>query len=662
MDTWLILGQVEAGLIKTASRTARFGLSTRWVVRWNGGSLVAESDTADHSRAGEATGGIFLDPGVFARIKNSRDQEAFAAAWLEVLAKVVEGMRTGVVVLGPAGRGPFAPVAVWPVGATGSRAVLGAVETAVGTRRLVVQGGQNAAGTGERTNTAIAFPITVNDQVCGAAAVEVTASPESDIRLAMDHLEWGCGWLEAMLRRRRVTSTDRLVTVIELLATSLHYDRFQSAATAVATELAGALACERVSIGFLKGRHVRVRALSHSASFSKKANLIRAIEAAMDEAVDQQAVILFPQAGEGLERVTRAHAELRDHHGAGAICSVPLAEGQRLIGALTLERPTGERFDHETVRLCEHVGLLVGPVLDIKRKDDRWLLRKAADSGLQILHRLFGPWHVGLKLGALATIAACAFFAFATGDYRVTADASLEGTVQRAVAAPIAGYLAEAETRAGDIVRQGQVMALLDDRDLRLEKLKWVSERAKQMGEFSEALAKHERAQVRVLRTQIDQAEAQIALIDEQLARLRILAPFDGFVVRGDLSQALGGPVERGDVLFEVAPLHSYRVILEVDERDVGTVTVGQRGVLALSGLPDESLPIQVEKVTPISSAEEGRNYFRVEARLEGEPSAKLRPGMEGVGKINIDERLLIWIWTYKAIHWLRMFVWSWWP
>jgi hypothetical protein len=35
---------------------------------------------------------------------------------------------------------------------------------------------------------------------------------------------------------------------------------------------------------------------------------------------------------------------------------------------------------------------------------------------------------------------------------------------------------------------------------------------------------------------------------------------------------------------------------------------------------------------------------------------------MEGVGKVDVDQRKLIWIWTHKVIHWMRMFFWSWWP
>ncbi|RPI43732.1 MAG: HlyD family secretion protein, partial [Betaproteobacteria bacterium] len=160
---------------------------------------------------------------------------------------------------------------------------------------------------------------------------------------------------------------------------------------------------------------------------------------------------------------------------------------------------------------------------------------------------------------------------------------------------------------------------------------------------------------------QINQAEAQLQLIDEKLLRARITAPFDGVVVSGDLSQLLGTPVEQGKVLFEIAPLDAYRIILKVDERDVAHLVVGQKGELALSGIPGARLPFSVARITPVSTAEEGRNYFRVEANMEA-AAERLRPGMEGVGKVSIGERRLMWIWTHKLIDWLRLSFWTWMP
>jgi hypothetical protein len=50
-----------------------------------------------------------------------------------------------------------------------------------------------------------------------------------------------------------------------------------------------------------------------------------------------------------------------------------------------------------------------------------------------------------------------------------------------------------------------------------------------------------------------------------------------------------------------------------------------------------------------------------VEARLDETPE-RLRPGLEGVGKIEVDRRLLVWIWTRQVIDWLRLQLWTWLP
>ena len=48
-----------------------------------------------------------------------------------------------------------------------------------------------------------------------------------------------------------------------------------------------------------------------------------------------------------------------------------------------------------------------------------------------------------------------------------------------------------------------------------------------------------------------------------------------------------------------------------------------------------------------------------VEARIDNAPW-RLRPGMEGVAKVDIGERRLIWIWTRSLREWIRIFFWTW--
>jgi hypothetical protein len=51
-----------------------------------------------------------------------------------------------------------------------------------------------------------------------------------------------------------------------------------------------------------------------------------------------------------------------------------------------------------------------------------------------------------------------------------------------------------------------------------------------------------------------------------------------------------------------------------------------------------------------------------VEAELAPEARELLRPGMEGVAKIDVDRRSLAGIWLRPVIGWMRLFAWEWLP
>jgi Tfp pilus assembly protein, pilus retraction ATPase PilT len=307
------------------------------------------------------------------------------------------------------------------------------------------------------------------------------------------------------------------------------------------------------------------------------------------------------------------------------------------------------------------IAALIGPALELKRQHDRSLPFKIWESSRRQIGKVIGAGHVGLKLILLLATAVGALLFTTTGDFRVASKALLEGEVQRVAVAPFQGYVKTAPVRAGDIVKTGQVLATLQDRDLQLERLKRLNEREQLVKEHRQALAERNAPKAEIVTAQLRQVQAQLDLAADKLLRTQVVAPFAGVVVSGDLSQQLDAPVEEGKVLFEIAPLDTYRIVLQVDERDIGHVAVGQSGDLLLSALPHDLLPFKVEKITPVSTAHEGRNFFRVEGRFSTKPS-QLRPAMEGVGKISIDRRLLVWIWTHDAVEWLRLKLWAWLP
>ena len=615
----------------------------------------------------EGASGTELDKDLWRQFVQATTPKAFCQSWLPLQCRMLRGVRCGMVLLGNPDRGPFTPVAVWPDAKLSMTHLTGAAERALKERRGLLLEGDAVPPpeNGYPEAVQVAYPIEVSGKLHGVVVLEVDEHPRHEVQGILRYLHWGAAWLEVMIRRaeaaRAEESNERLQKILDLVATSVEHEGFQGAAMGFVTRLATTLECDRVSLGLTSRKHVKVHVMSHTAEFGKQTNLVRAIGAAMDEAIDQNALVVYPPPPESVPLVIKAHEELSKQQGSGAILTIPLEHKGEAIGGLTLERPADKPFDKWTVEACETVGSLVAPILDTKRHEERWLARKAVDSLNVQVKRLLGPGYFVRKIILIAVVGLVIFFSFFTIDYRVTANTVIEGEVQRVVAAPFNGYIKEALVRPGDVVKEGALLCLLDDRDLKLERLKWATEKEQLTKQYHEAMAKHERATITVTRSKIEQAEAQLDLLDEQLSRTRVSAPFNGVVMSGDLSQSLGAPVERGQELFKVAPLDAYRVIVEVDEKDIIHIRVGQKSELILPSMPGEALPFVVNKITPVSIAKEGKNFFRVEANME-KHSERLRPGMEGIGKVTIDRRRLIWVWTHEAIDWVRLQIWRWIP
>jgi multidrug efflux pump subunit AcrA (membrane-fusion protein) len=205
------------------------------------------------------------------------------------------------------------------------------------------------------------------------------------------------------------------------------------------------------------------------------------------------------------------------------------------------------------------------------------------------------------------------------------------------------------------------VLARLDDRDLKVELARWQAERDRWAQEYALALAKDDRAQVGITKSRIAEAQSQLDLVSDLLTRVQITSPIAGLVVAGDLDRLVGAPVQRGDILYEVAPLDDYRVMLDVAEGDVSLLAEGQGGRLILTGLTEVSLPLTISRITPVSHAAEGRNVFRVEASLD-QGSDLLRPGMQGWAKVEVGQKRLLTLLTESAVAWLRLQAWRWLP
>lgn len=581
----------------------------------------------------------------------ARSAEQLCSAWLPILCTMIPAAQCGLLLLKDTD-GSFVPAAMWPDGSDLGH-LRGVAEEALNSRR-------GAVSNGRPDSTQIGYPLSGGDDLLGAVVLDLQTVDADAVSQAMRQLHWGAGWLVDLHNRRKTQQLDvhleRSAYLLDLVLTALAEVDLRKSALAIVNRLAQRFGCHQVFFGVEKGKTVRVEAISQSAWFDDKANLINLASVAMNEAFDQRSLVLFPGSDAGGSLIDQAHRRYAEESRSAALCSIPLVAGVRVVGVWLLERD--EPFSVDELDVLEALALALAPVIELKQAGAESLAAHARRSVEHGLRRITDTSHPGMKLIAVLVGLLVVILSFLEIDYRVGATAVIEGATQRSAVAPFDGYIQSAAARAGDVVQAGQVMATLEDKDLLLERARWHAEHEVSLQKTLEAMAKGDRVELRLASAQADQALAQLDLVLEKLSRVKVSAPFDGVVVRGDLSQQIGSPVEQGKVLFEVSPLAAWRVILKMDERDISHIQEGMSGKLMLTSLPAESYPLVVSKVMPVATAEDGRNFFRVETSLTGATPA-LRPNMEGVAKIDAGQRSVLWIWTHRLTDWLRVTLWK---
>lgn len=400
---------------------------------------------------------------------------------------------------------------------------------------------------------------------------------------------------------------------------------------------------DRVAIGILGSGKVKQLAISGQRKFTKQSPLQHRIRRGMDEVLaswDDGQVCL---------------PTVKDH---GLSLYLPLRNNEQIIGVVLFDRINGRKFSDEEVVSFAALGVGLAGLIGLARK----AARDPVARSVGLVNKLWPA--TGLKKLLLATIMLCGLaLCMFPVTHLVTADAMIEGKFQRALVAPMDTYLAEVHVVAGERVAMGDLLATFATEDLSLELLKWQSEKARKVKAKRDAAARQERTKLGVLDAEIAQADAEIALVESRIARRELRAPTNGVIVSGDLTQRLGAPVSIGEVLFEIVPEEKYQLALMIDEKDILDLKTSEQrklqGRLKLNAYPRESIAFDITRVTPVNKVSSNGNFFIAYA----EPAAHdlaVRPGMEGIAKIDVGNRPAIVNWTYNLRQWFSLTLWRW--
>jgi multidrug resistance efflux pump len=473
------------------------------------------------------------------------------------------------------------------------------------------------------------------------------------VKLGMDVPE---SYRQKQANEQATATVQKLATALDLMVAVNAEKHFLATALAFCNGLATTFRCQRVSLGWLEGGYIRLRAISRTERFDKKMAAVRSLETVMDEALDQDEEVLWPPP-DGATVSTRDHDKFGTDYKPGHMCSLPLRSDSKAIAVVTCERLESAftATEVDQLRLC--CDQVARRLLDLHRAD-RWFGARLAAWWKEKCALLVGPKHTWAKVSALLGVVALCVLFFLRVPYRVEGNFVVKSDDVSYRTAPFDGYIEQVLVRPGDTVKAGTPLLKLVTRELELEALAANADLVRFRREAEKARATNDLAGMRVAMALAEQSEARLALVNLRLGDATLKAPFEGVVVEGDLRDRLAAPVKQGDTLLKIARLENLYIEAEIKERDVHEILTKRKGEIAFVSQPKLAFPVHLEKLEPAAFPRTDGNVFLLRCGFDKGIEPWWRPGMSGLCKVDVESRTLWWIITHRTVDFLRMKLW----
>ncbi|HWB52878.1 MAG TPA: HlyD family efflux transporter periplasmic adaptor subunit [Tepidisphaeraceae bacterium] len=518
------------------------------------------------------------------------------------------------------------------------------------------------AGEGE-TQFCLVTLLRSDTTIIGVSAVITKCLDTERAKQRLMSMQLVAGYFE-MFTLKRNTEQSRAIAishqhVLQAATSVATSEGFEAAAKGLCNELATRIHAARVSIGWRKGENIKLRAVSHTEKFDKKQELVIALQRVMEECADQEVAVFFDPTGEPTDTVTREAQSFSRANGGNSVLSLPLRRAGEVEGVIVIELLPQQKIDQSALQGLTIAADLLAPQLYDRHENDRWLITKAGLSIKRIGEDTIGPKFMLAKVITVAILAAVLFVFLYKPMYHVSANFQFVADAKRIISAPMDnGRIAAVYKRPGDSVKKGDVLMELDATELIVQKAQSDAEADQYRKEMIKDRASSDHlADADIAEAEMDKAQAESNLLQLKINQCRITAPIDGKVLTGDWWHKIQAPVKEGDELFEIASDGPLRAELQVVDRDIQSVHVGQVGKLATTSLPTSKYGFKVQTVVGNGQPVEGENVFPVYANIPKQSSDWL-PGMEGEARIDIGPRSLAWIWTHRLMDYLRMKFW----
>jgi biotin carboxyl carrier protein len=427
-------------------------------------------------------------------------------------------------------------------------------------------------------------------------------------------------------------------TLMDILMRAESSDGLVQGCAGLVNDFQTLLGCRRVALGVC-GKHpesFRLLAVSGMAAIDRRSESARAIEAVLAEAVLRGDLTVWPPAAGASRYATLAHEKLSVEADAPVVISSPLRfSPDKTVAAWVFLGSKELAEKHLIIGLLRACEPRVAGCLELLRRSEynrlhRWF-NKLADERRKLIYRVL-----------MIVICVLFFGLWIPWPYWMSCKCKLQPTFRRFVAAPFEGILDKSLVEPGDVVKQDQILARMDGREIRLEISETTAEFKRAEVKRNVQLAKQDQGAAQMAALEKERLDSKLQLLDSRNKQLEIKSPIRGIVLRGDQKRAEGMPVTLGQNLFEVAPLDKMIVELAIPERDIPYAAVGQEVQVRLDAYPGQSLRGTISLIHP-RAEEWDTDYVFVGEVVVDNPKEFLRPGMNGIAGIRGARHTLYW-------------------
>lgn len=497
----------------------------------------------------------------------------------------------------------------------------------------------------------------------GAVAVVVSDIADLDLTHALMKLEAICRFgsfcAEYVGRQsddhRSVAQPNRSMTRGATYATP------HELAFALTNELRTKLGCELVALGLARFQSIDILSISGLDRVAPRSPGVVRLRAAMEECFDAGTDIGHPMSEEWTEAspapAYRLHARWLQESHAAAVASLPLRANGEIRAILSLRREDGGPFRPDELESIRTQVEPFTPALVLTSRASRGLLRHGVDTVRTGIAGLTRRGHGMRKVVALMLFLGAMWFAFGTTNYGVDVPVVVRPDEARLLTMPFDGILAEAPVVQGDKVKKGDVLCRLDTRELLAQQKQLQAELAVAQRRRDQGLAERKPVDARLAEADINLVQSRLAMLDERLERTVIRSPLDGVVVEGDLRQAVGATLTRGQTLYRISPPNVWRLELEIPQYAAADVSAPLTGIFASQARPEEQYGFTVKRLLPSAVQRRNKTVYIAEATINAR-NDWMRPGMEGTARVNVGPRRVCWVMLHGVLDYLRVHLW----